>query len=294
MSTESHKTDHEKIPPVSVLKKSLQRFYKDPNGPLSETFNRVTYHKVTIYLSWLFLHTKIKPNQVTLISLITGVLGCIFLAFPNLYPIIGIVLLNLSLIFDMVDGDIARYRKICSLNGAFFDRFVTAIVDPLVFVGLGFAVYFRLGSAVALGFGVSATFFLLLFKIINGYLHIAVLEPIMHKKHTEMLKNLCKTVPKEEKVFSTFFEYQSKSPILKIAEFVLGEGLIIIAYFAILLDIIFNWNLTVLGFTFNLTYIYLILTAFALFAACAWSTYYIVKTKMPEQLYFRYFGKEND
>jgi phosphatidylglycerophosphate synthase len=294
VSAEAQKADYKKVPPVSVLKKNVQQFYKDPNGPLSESFNRVTYHKVTIYLSWLFLHTKIRPNQVTLISLITGVAGCIFFAFPGLYPIIGIVLLNLSLIFDIVDGDIARYRKICSLSGAFFDRLVTAIVDPLVFIGLGFAVYFRLGSPVALGFGVFATFLLLLFKIINGYLHIAVLEPIMHKKHTEMLKNLCKTVPKEEAVFSTFFEYQSKSTILKIAEFVIGEGLIIIAYFAILLDCIFNWSFTLLSFTFNLTYLYLIGTAFALFAACAWSTYYIVKTRMPEQLYFRYFGKETN
>lgn len=284
----------EKIPAVSVLKKTLQRFYKDPNGPLSESFNRVTYHRITIYFSWLFLHTKIRPNQVTLISLLTGIVGCIFLAFPGLYPIIGIVLLNLSLIFDIVDGDIARYRKICSLNGAFFDRLVTAIVDPLVFTGLGFAVYFRLGSTIALGFGVLATFALMLFKIINGYLHIAVLEPIMHKKHTEMLKNICTSVPKEEAVFSTFFEYQSKNLILKIAEFVLGEGLIIIAYFAITLDCIFNWSLTVLSFTFNLTYLYLILTAFALLAACIWSTYYIIKTKMPEQLYFRFFGKYTD
>jgi phosphatidylglycerophosphate synthase len=291
MSLEAKNTDSEKLPSVSVLKKSLQKHYKDPNGPLSETFNRVTYHKVTIYISWLFLHTKIMPNYVTLISLISGLAGCLFLAFPGLYPIIGILLLNLSLIFDIVDGDIARYRNICSLSGAFFDRLVTAIVDPLVFIGLGFAVYFRLGSPIALGFGVLATFSLLLFKVINGYLHLAVLEPIMHKKHTEMF-NIIKPAQKEEAVFSTFFEYRSTSRILKIAEFVLGEGLIIIAYFAILLDCLFNWSLTLMSFTFNLTYLYLIGTAIALLAACIWSTYYIVKTRMPEQLYAKFFIKE--
>ena len=285
------KTKPKDVPSIAELKKICQRFYQDPKGPLSEAFSRHTYLKVSIYVSWLFLHTNISPNQVTFISLITGLTGCYFLTLPGWYPIIGVILFNLAYIFDIVDGDIARFRKICSLSGAFFDRLTTAIFDPLMYAALAYGVYLKLGAFPVLAFGFSAAISLLLFKTVNGYLHIAVLEPIMHKKHTEMFQ-LEKTSQKADGVVSTFFEYRSTTPFLRYSEFVLGFGLSIALYCAVLLDSTLSLTFTFMSITLNLSYLYLIVTGICLPIVWIVSAAYIIKNKMPEQLYSKFFSKE--
>jgi phosphatidylglycerophosphate synthase len=283
------KTETQNLPSINELKNICQKFYKDPNGPLSETFSRYTYHKITIYISWLFLHTKISPNQVSLMSLITGLAGCIFLTLPGLYPIIGIILFNLTYILDIVDGDIARFRKICSLSGAFFDRLTTAIIDPLAYLALAYAVYSRIGDINVFFFGVSAAFSLLLFKTVNGYLHLAVLEPVMHKKHSEMF-NLQDKSPKDD-VVTTFFDYRPSNFFFKISEFILGFGLYLGLYFVVLMDSLFNFSFSLFSNLINFSYIFLIITGVCLPIVCMGSITYIIKQKIPEQLYTRFFSK---
>ncbi len=292
--------ESDKLPSIRELKNICQRFYADPNGPLSEKFSKHTYHKITIYFSWLFLHTNITPNQMTLLSLMTGLVACFFLTQPGLYPVIAVILLNMVYIFDIIDGDIARYRKICSLNGAFFDRLTTAIIDPLSYLALTYAVYISTGSKASIIFGFSAAFSLLLFKTINGYLHLAVLEPIMHKKHAEMftfdtsVQESSEGSQKAEAVVSTFFDYRSSSKLFKISEFLLGFGLYLSLYAVVIIDSFFDITFTFLATTLNFSYLFLIFTGVCLPIVCVVSAGYIIKNKVPELLYSRFFSSRNN
>ncbi len=68
------------------------------------------------------LIANIPANQVTLPSLLSGLAGGALLTFANPFYWIGAALfLYLFLILDLVDGEIARYKRAASPRGAFWD-----------------------------------------------------------------------------------------------------------------------------------------------------------------------------
>jgi len=109
--------------------------------PSNRKFPMVLWRKVSIYFTKLFLYTSITANQVTILGALIGVIGGTMLAFGNWYTFTGALLLHLHLIFDCVDGEVARYRKGESLTGAYVELLCHHIVNPLVFMGFSFNVY---------------------------------------------------------------------------------------------------------------------------------------------------------
>ena len=69
--------------------------------------------------------TKISPNQITLIGILFGLSGGLIFFFINNFALnlIAFIFIILYLIFDFVDGDIARYRNQLSQIGYFIDIF---------------------------------------------------------------------------------------------------------------------------------------------------------------------------
>ena len=93
---------------------------------------------VSIYITWVLLHTKITANQVSVIDLILGVIGCCFLFIgDNTSALFGGVGLLLFYVFDDVDGEIARYRKSTTLSSFYLEGLCHPIMHPLKFIALG-------------------------------------------------------------------------------------------------------------------------------------------------------------
>ena len=100
--------------------------------PVASLFAKVLYH------------TPFTPNQVTYFSFYLGVLSGVLYCFgePRYFIIAGIIL-QFSLIFDCVDGMLARSKDMCTRFGAYLDIFLDRIVD-FFFVGgivIGYYVY---------------------------------------------------------------------------------------------------------------------------------------------------------
>ena len=271
---------------ISELREVCQSPYMDPEGPLSEAFNRLTYYKVSIYFTWIFLHTNITPNQVTLLSLLVGLLGCVLLSLPSYYPVLGVVLFQLWLIWDMVDGEIARYRNICSLAGAFFDRLNTAVVEACIFWSLSYALYSKFGDVRCFILGFSASISILLVKIVFSYLHVAALEPILHQKHTKMFKKYKKTDLKEIGLLDDYLSAKPSSNFMRISELLIGYGLYVSMFVAVTIDSIFNISFSFFSFELNLSYLYLLSVGIALPAALIFLVIYLIRNNAPEGMYF--------
>lgn len=80
----------------------------------------------------LFIRFNIIPNQVTVLMIISGVLGAILFAFPNLIlKILGVVFIHLWYIFDCSDGEVARITKKFSKFGKEIDHMAHIINHPL-------------------------------------------------------------------------------------------------------------------------------------------------------------------
>lgn len=86
-----------------------------------------------------FIFLRLKPNLITMLGSICGILGLYFLTYKN-HGYISILLIFLYLVFDMVDGDIARNFKITSKSGAFLDIFF----DKIILAGLLIIFLFKL------------------------------------------------------------------------------------------------------------------------------------------------------
>lgn len=96
---------------------------------------------LSIYITWLLLHTSITANQVTVLQIIAGIAGAICLAANRLIP--GIILLQLGYILDCVDGEVARYRRNPSLSGVSLDMAGHFIVTPLMYFGFALGIYLK-------------------------------------------------------------------------------------------------------------------------------------------------------
>lgn len=97
---------------------------------------------ISFYPTWLFLKLGISANQTTYIGLIIGVIGCVFLAFGSYWAaIVGAVLINIGYLFDVVDGNVARYTNSCSKYGQYIDGMTTYIMVPLTFIAVGIGIF---------------------------------------------------------------------------------------------------------------------------------------------------------
>lgn len=77
--------------------------------------------KFAIYFTRLFLHTKITPNQITVLSVITFYIGIFLLMFnEHLLSIIGSLVIFFSIVLDGCDGGVARFRGKTSTLGGFY------------------------------------------------------------------------------------------------------------------------------------------------------------------------------
>ena len=96
----------------------------------------------SIYFSWIFINCRLSPNAVTGLFFLTGLCGVVFFLYSDLvFVIIAYSLWRLHIIFDICDGEVARFTKKFSLNGAYWDYMIHSILYPLVYASICFATY---------------------------------------------------------------------------------------------------------------------------------------------------------
>jgi len=102
---------------ITELRKICQESRYENEGGMP-WFERNFYRRISIYFTKVFLKTGMSANQVTVIGALIGLIAGLFLAFANpLYWIIGVLFFYLVLIFDRVDGEVARYKNLASPGG---------------------------------------------------------------------------------------------------------------------------------------------------------------------------------
>ncbi|SHH26740.1 CDP-alcohol phosphatidyltransferase family protein [Clostridium grantii] len=80
----------------------------------------------------LFIKYNIIPNYVTVLMIISGILGAILFSFPsNILKGLGIMFIHLWYILDCSDGEVARITKKFSKFGKEIDHMAHIINHPL-------------------------------------------------------------------------------------------------------------------------------------------------------------------
>ena len=113
----------------------------------SPIIDRYIIRKISGFISGFLIRTPVTPNQVTIISLILGIIsGVLFSLGEYTYTITAGLLYFLSTVFDQCDGEVARLKQMETEFGRKLDIIVDAIVNAVNVIGITIAVYTKTGS----------------------------------------------------------------------------------------------------------------------------------------------------
>lgn len=131
------------VPSISELRKICQKVK-------FQHFIEVCYRKISIYFTWILLHTSITANQATIIQMILGVSGSLMIMLSSVPAVIvGIFLWYFGYLFDFIDGEIARYRKRSTISGLFIDGYNHLINQALILFSVGVCAFRQSGGEIA-------------------------------------------------------------------------------------------------------------------------------------------------
>jgi phosphatidylglycerophosphate synthase len=99
---------------------------------------RLYMRRLSPYVTRLLLRTSIGPDGVTWLMILAGVLAAAVLSLPGLVPAIGAaVLIQLQLLLDCCDGELARWRQVGSPAGVYLDRLGHWLTEAALPIALG-------------------------------------------------------------------------------------------------------------------------------------------------------------
>ena len=95
------------------------------------------YTDLVVWMLPWFAKIGITPNQVTIVNLLNGILIFVLIAFHQYVP--AAILIQLYLILDILDGNLARYRELSTKLGAVLDHLGDRLFYNGVIIVLGLA-----------------------------------------------------------------------------------------------------------------------------------------------------------
>src|SRR3989338_3995221 len=120
---------------MQVSLKEIRRLRKKtkPDG----FFVDVILRGISIYITKMLLYFPITPNMVTSAGICLTIAATILFAYGNyLYSIIASFLLFFAYLCDCIDGEVARCRKISSVNGSYYDDISFTLIEILPILGI--------------------------------------------------------------------------------------------------------------------------------------------------------------
>ncbi|SDH78114.1 CDP-alcohol phosphatidyltransferase family protein [Nonomuraea jiangxiensis] len=115
--------------------------------------------RLSIYVTWLLSKTSVTPNQLTWLMTLAGIVAGVVLALPGFWAVVvAALLVQVYLLLDCSDGELARWTGKTSLVGVYLDRVGAYFTEAALLAGLGWRAsvtlpdwYTVLGFAAALG-----------------------------------------------------------------------------------------------------------------------------------------------
>lgn len=98
---------------------------------------RLYMRRISPYVTRLALRLGLSANQVTWLMIAVGLVGAWTFALPGVVAVLGVVGIQLYLLLDCVDGEVARFTKTQSVVGVYLDRWGHYVVEGSMFAALG-------------------------------------------------------------------------------------------------------------------------------------------------------------
>lgn len=127
----------------------LEKLWRTKNKN-DEWWSSFVTSPLAIFINWIVVEWKwLTPNLITLFSLITALFAAflILVGGPiNFYIAAGLI--NVSHIFDCMDGQMAKYRGTSSRAGNYFDKVTDLVQLFFWFIAIAYAAFLQTHSVV--------------------------------------------------------------------------------------------------------------------------------------------------
>ena len=102
---------------------------------------RLYMRRISLHVTRRVLSSPVTPNGWTVIMIVVGVAGAALLAMPGVTSaLLAALAVQVYLLLDCVDGELARWRQATSAAGVYLDRLGHYTVEAALLVGLGIRV----------------------------------------------------------------------------------------------------------------------------------------------------------
>ncbi|MFE4533820.1 CDP-alcohol phosphatidyltransferase family protein [Streptomyces scopuliridis] len=99
---------------------------------------RLYMREISLRVDRYLVNTRVTPNQLTYVMTVAGALAAPALLVPGIPgAVLGVLAVQLYLLLDCVDGEIARWKKQYSMTGVYLDRVAAYLCDAAVLLGFG-------------------------------------------------------------------------------------------------------------------------------------------------------------
>ncbi|NJP65791.1 CDP-alcohol phosphatidyltransferase family protein [Streptomyces spiramenti] len=99
---------------------------------------RLYMREVSLRWTRHLVNSRITPNQLTYLMVVAGVAAGAALLIPGIAgALLAALLIQLYLLLDCVDGEVARWRKQTSVTGVYLDRVGHYLAEAALLVGFG-------------------------------------------------------------------------------------------------------------------------------------------------------------
>lgn len=127
---------------AAQAREAKRRLFKTLRKPFDRQHDGFTaYHlnrPISLSISWLLVHTPIRPNHVTAFDILLGIFAGYLMARGDWTTLaLGALLMQLVSIFDGIDGELARVKLLMSPWGERFDSMGDDVIKMATLVGLG-------------------------------------------------------------------------------------------------------------------------------------------------------------
>ncbi|MFD5712737.1 CDP-alcohol phosphatidyltransferase family protein [Streptomyces pharetrae] len=120
---------------------------------------RLYMRRISLRLTRQLVRTPVTPDQLTWTMVVCGVASGAALMIPGpTGAVLAVLLMQLFLLFDCVDGEVARWKGQNNATGIYVDRLGAYLADAALLAGAGFRAaesglggWLSLGIATALG-----------------------------------------------------------------------------------------------------------------------------------------------
>jgi phosphatidylglycerophosphate synthase len=94
--------------------------------------------RLSPYLTRLVLRTPLSANGVTALMIPAGLLGALSFTFAGVWPaLLGVLLIQLQLLLDCSDGEVARWRTQFSAVGVYLDQLAHYSTEAAIPAAIG-------------------------------------------------------------------------------------------------------------------------------------------------------------